>query len=53
MTLYTSRTRAAKIKAQEEYTATDIEVSEILGKINETTLTIWPNKQKKQQGKEI
>lgn len=46
-----SRRRAAK-KAQEDYTVTDKEVRKASEKINETTMTTWPNKLKKLQDKE-
>lgn len=48
-----SRRRAAKKKkAQEDYTATDKKLRKASEKINETTMTTWPNKLKKQQDKE-
>ena len=52
MALNTRRTKVAKAKVQEYYRATN-KVSEVLGETNETTLTAWPSKQKKQLDKEI
>lgn len=41
-----------KKKAQEDYTATDKKLRKASEKINETTMTTWPNKLKKLQDKE-